>query len=93
MRPILRASARSMRRWEAAVERNDADASAVADEYIDRAAGILRAATAAAWSIPDTRGITRARHVADVAYALATAAALLRAAAMLEMGDSAAGDA
>ena len=65
--------------------RHDADASAVADEYIDEAAVILRAATAAAWCIPDTRGIARARHVADVAYALARAAALLRAAAELEM--------
>jgi hypothetical protein len=61
------------------------DVSVTADEYIDEAAGILRAATAAAWAIPDTRGITRARHVADVAYALATAAALLRAAAEMEM--------
>jgi isopropylmalate/homocitrate/citramalate synthase len=60
-------------------------ASAVADAYIDEAAALLRSATASAWSIPDTRGIARARHVADVAYALARAAALLRAAAELEM--------
>ena len=74
--------------------RDDADAaSATADAYIDEAARILRAATAAAWSIPDTRGITRACHVRDVAYALAMAASMLRAAAMLEMEGAAAGDA
>jgi len=69
------------------------EASATADEYIDEAAAIMRAATAAAWCIPDTRGVTRARHVADVAYALARAAALLRAAAMMEMEGASAGDA
>jgi hypothetical protein len=73
--------------------RDDVDVSAVADDYIDEAAAIMRAATAAAWSIPDTRGIERARHVADVAYALARAAALLRAAAMFEMEGCGAGDA
>jgi hypothetical protein len=69
-----------------AMTRDDWDeASARADAYIDEAAAIMRAATAAAWSIPDTRGLARARHVADVAYALATAAAMLRAAAEIEM--------
>jgi hypothetical protein len=66
--------------------RDDADvASVTADAYIDEAAALLRSATFAAWSIPDTRGMARARHVADVAYALARAAAMLRAAAELEM--------
>jgi hypothetical protein len=74
--------------------RDDGDtASARADAYIDEAAAVMRDAIAAAWAIPDTRGVHRARHVADVAYALARAAALLRAAAMLEMGDAAAGEA
>jgi hypothetical protein len=73
--------------------RHDVDVSALADEYIDEAARIMRDATASAWSIPDTRGAARARHVADVAYALARAAALLRAAAELEMVGGPAGTA